>query len=204
MSSKPSKFEESVPSYAFDCFRLLPCVSPPSDRKPILLLLLAWCDVERGSSKSFFAMIDDLLRPVSKGEKISSVKEVCLVDVASKFFVKSRGKRLFFSSRFSAVVVALEKPRSLEVSFLSAAKTSDLGTLGVVFLLWLLGGPLLELTHVQFFRGVFKSCQIISKPKYHFVEVCSRVARFYKQSNIFRGDLWKCYFGSDLELFLKL
>ncbi len=45
--------------------------------------------------------------------------------------------------------------------FLSEAKPSDLGTLGVVVLLvvaW--GGPLLELTHVQFFRGVFKSCQI--------------------------------------------
>ncbi len=36
--------------------------------------------------------------------------------------------------------------------------------LGVVVLLLLLlvgGGPLLELTHVQVFRGVFKSCQIL-------------------------------------------
>ncbi len=118
-----------MPSYAFGCFRLLPCVSPPSDRKPILLLLLlllAWCDVERGSSKSFFAMIDDLLRPVSKGEKISSSpsvkKSLPIVDVASKVFLKSSGKRLAFSSRFSAVVVALEKPRSLEVSFFRRAE----------------------------------------------------------------------------------
>ena len=71
-------------------------------------------------------MIDDLLRPVSKGEKISSSpsvkKSLPIVDVASKVFLKSSGKRLAFSSRFSAVVVALEKPRSLEVSFFRRAE----------------------------------------------------------------------------------
>ncbi len=54
--------------------------------------------------------------------------------------------------------------------FLSAAKPSDLGTLGVVVLLLVVvgGGPLFCFYHVQFFRGVFKSCQIfsiLSKPK---------------------------------------
>ncbi len=59
---------------------------------------------------------------------------------------------------------------SFHPNFLSAAKPSDLGTLGVVLVVvvggW--GAPLLELNHVQFFRGVFKSCQIcsiLSKPK---------------------------------------
>ena len=50
-------------------------------------------------------------------------------------------------------------------SFLPAAKPSDLGTLGVVVVVV---GPLLELSNVQFFRGMFKSCQIfniISKSK---------------------------------------
>ena len=47
--------------------------------------------------------------------------------------------------------------------FFSEAKPSDLGTFGVVLVVvvdddW--GGPLLELIHVQFFRGEFKSCQI--------------------------------------------
>ncbi len=52
--------------------------------------------------------------------------------------------------------------------FLSAAKPSDLGTLGVGLVVVVGGGPLLELSHVQFFRGVFKSCHIfsiLSKPK---------------------------------------
>ncbi len=48
--------------------------------------------------------------------------------------------------------------------FLSEAKPSDLVTLGVLLLLIFLlvcGGGFLELTYVQFFIGVFKSCQIL-------------------------------------------
>ncbi len=37
-----------------------------------------------------------------------------------------------------------------------AARSNTLG----VLLLVVVGEPLLELTHVQFFRGAFKSCQI--------------------------------------------
>ncbi len=51
----------------------------------------------------------------------------------------------------------------MEGSFLSAAKPSDLGSIGVLLLVVVVG-TLLELTHVQFMRGVFKSCQIF---KYH-------------------------------------
>ena len=66
-------------------------------------------------------------------------------------------------TRSLVCVVAMATP-----PFLPAAKPSDLGTLGVVvFVVFVVfcffvggGGPLLELTHVQFFRGVFKSCQI--------------------------------------------
>ena len=51
----------------------------------------------------------------------------------------------------------------MEGSFLSAAKPSELGSIGVLLLVVVVG-TLLELTHVQFMRGVFKSCQIF---KYH-------------------------------------
>ena len=48
----------------------------------------------------------------------------------------------------------------MEGSFLSVAKPSDLGSIGVLLLVVVVVGPLLELTHVQVMRGVFKSCQI--------------------------------------------
>ena len=64
-------------------------------------------------------------------------------------------KTLFIS------IFLLAQAQSNELYFLSAAKPSGLGTLCVLLLLVVVvGGPLLELTHVQFFRGVFKSCQI--------------------------------------------
>ncbi len=71
-------------------------------------------------------------------------------------------KTLFIS------IFLLAQAQSNELYFFSAAKPSGLGTLCVVLVVVVVGGPLLELTHVQFFRGVFKSCQIfyiLSKPK---------------------------------------
>ena len=56
--------------------------------------------------------------------------------------------------------------------FLSAAK--DLGTLSVLLLLLLVGGPLLEPTHVQ------------------FLEVCSKVARFLISSQNPSNILQRC------------
>ncbi len=55
-----------------------------------------------------------------------------------------------------------KNPRKLSPLFFSATKPSDLGTLSVVVLLLVVvwGGPLFFFYHVQFFRGVFKSCQI--------------------------------------------
>ena len=70
-------------------------------------------------------------------------------------------KPALFSQAFSPTAPPI-LPRFLMI-FLSAAKPSDLGTLGVVLVVLVVvvgGGPLLELTHEQFFRGVFKTCQI--------------------------------------------
>ena len=92
-------------------------------------------------------------------------------------------KTLFIS------IFLLAQAQSNELYFFSAAKPSGLGTLcvvPVVVVVVVVVGPLLELTHVQFFRGVFKSCQIfyiLSKPKQHFREVCSRVARMFKPTS---------------------
>ncbi len=76
--------------------------------------------------------------------------------------------------------------------FLSAAKPSDLGTLGVVLLV-VGGGDLFWFPMCSFSEvcsKVARLANIISKPKQHFAKVCSRFAGFLKthpSSNISRG-----------------
>ncbi len=83
--------------------------------------------------------------------------------LASKFFAqleeRREGNGFCLEARFGGYAPLFPFP------FLSAAKPSDLGTLRVLlFLVVVGGGTLLELTHVQFFRGVFKSYQICFYP----------------------------------------
>ncbi len=71
------------------------------------------------------------------------------------------------------------------ITFLSAAKPADEGTLSVVVLVVGGAGRFL-ITQVQFSEVCSKVARffnIISKPKYHFAEVCSKVARFYKPTS---------------------
>ncbi len=73
----------------------------------------------------------------------------------------------------------------LSALFLSAAKPSDLGTLGVVLLL-VVEGHFWNLSMCSFSElcsKVARFFNIFSKLKKHFAEVRSRVARFYRPTS---------------------